>query len=561
MNCKERILSNDYADVILDYALPDERLAELGYEYCFSNIDDEFRIVFLDRQEVMPISTSVYTYASIPKLYGLMQTFQADNLVETGNLQIQGPPLSLKGRGVIIGFVDTGIRYQLDVFRNESGGSRILSIWDQTIQNGEPPEGFLYGTEYTREDIDRALQSQDPLDVVPTNDENGHGTAMASTAAGSILNQGLSFRGAAPEVDIAVVKLKGAKQYLRDYYMIADNAAAYQENDIMEAVKYLERMAGVFQRPVVIVLGIGTNMGDHRGNSPLSSYLGKIAVKRSRAVVVCGGNEGDKEHHYSAAMPEEVEMRVEENTKGFCMELWGDRVDIYSVRLRTPGGEVTPVIDFRNGSDSNYDFLFDRTLIYTRSSLTEKRSGNELIFLRFQNPTPGIWTIIVSPSGEERVRGSGHFHIWLPITEFVDGGVYFLEPNPNVTLTEPSNAQNVITVSTYNGITGSWFSESGRGFTADDLVKPDFAAPGVQVSTILGSRTGSSMAAALTAGCVAQFMEWSIVEGYAPYGGSRSIKSLFIRGAVRENNVTYPDERWGYGKLNISGTFEALART
>ena len=561
MNCKERILSNDYADVILDYALPDERLAELGYEYCFSNIDDEFRIVFLDRQEVMPISTSVYTYASIPKLYGLMQTFQADNLVETGNLQIQGPPLSLKGRGVIIGFVDTGIRYQLDVFRNESGGSRILSIWDQTIQNGEPPEGFLYGTEYTREDIDRALQSQDPLDVVPTNDENGHGTAMASAAAGSILNQGLSFRGAAPEVDIAVVKLKGAKQYLRDYYMIADNAAAYQENDIMEAVKYLERMAGVFQRPVVIVLGIGTNMGDHRGNSPLSSYLGKIAVKRSRAVVVCGGNEGDKEHHYSAAMPEEVEMRVEENTKGFCMELWGDRVDIYSVRLRTPGGEVTPVIDFRNGSDSNYDFLFDRTLIYTRSSLTEKRSGNELIFLRFQNPTPGIWTIIVSPSGEERVRGSGHFHIWLPITEFVDGGVYFLEPNPNVTLTEPSNAQNVITVSTYNGITGSWFSESGRGFTADDLVKPDFAAPGVQVSTILGSRTGSSMAAALTAGCVAQFMEWSIVEGYAPYGGSRSIKSLFIRGAVRENNVTYPDERWGYGKLNISGTFEALART
>lgn len=561
MNCKERILSNDYADFILDYALPDVRLAELGYEYCFSNIDEEFRIVFLNLQEVLPISMRVYTYASIPKLYGLMQTFQADNLVEIGNLQIQGPPLSLKGRGVIIGFIDTGIRYQLDVFRNETGGSRILSIWDQTIQTGEPPEGFLYGTEYTREDIDRALQSQNPLAVVPTTDENGHGTAMASAAAGSILNQGLTFRGAAPEADIAVVKLKGAKQYLREYYAIADNAAAYQENDVMEAVKYLERMAGIFQRPVVIVLGIGTNMGDHMGNSPLSSYLGKIAVKRSRAVVVCGGNEGDKEHHYSATMPEEVEMRVEENTKGFCMELWGDRIDIYSVRLRTPGGEVTPVIDFRNGSDSNYDFLFDRTLIYTRFSLTEKRSGNELIFLRFQNPTPGIWTIIVSPSGEERVRGSGRFHIWLPITEFIDGGVYFLEPNPNVTLTEPSNAQNVITVSTYNGITGSWFSESGRGFTADDLIKPDLAAPGVQVSTILGNRTGSSMAAALTAGCVAQFMEWSIVEGYAPYVGSRSIKSLFIRGAVRENNVTYPDERWGYGKLNISGTFEALART
>lgn len=550
MNCKERILSNDYADVILDYALPDERLAELGYEYCFSNIDDEFRIVFLDRQEVMPISMRMYTYASIPKLYGLMQTFQADNLVEIGNLQIQGPPLSLKGGGVIIGFIDTGIRYQLDVFRNESGGSRILSIWDQTIQTGEPPEGFLYGTEYTREDIDQALRSQDPLDVVPTTDENGHGTAMASAAAGSVLNQGLTFRGAAPEADIAVVKLKGAKRYLRDYYMIADNAAAYQENDIMEAVKYLERMAGVFQRPVVIVLGIGTNMGDHRGNSPLASYLGKVAIKKSRAVVVCGGNEGDKEHHYSATMPEEVEMRVEENTKGFCLELWGNQIDIYNVRLRTPGGEVTPVIDFRSGTENNYDFLFDRTLIYTRLSLIEKRSGNELVFFRFQNPTPGIWTIIVNPSGQERVRGSGRFHIWLPITDFVDGGVYFLEPDPNVTLTEPSNSQNVITVSTYNGITGSWFSESGRGFTADSLIKPDLAAPGVQVSTILGNRTGASMAAALTAGCVAQFMEWAIVDGYAPFGGSQSIKSLLIRGAVREGNVTYPDERWGaYGNI------------
>jgi len=561
MNCKERILSNDYADIILDYALSESALTELGDDYCFSNIDGEFGVAFLARRELPSISAGAYTYTSVPKLYGLMQTFQVDNLVETGSLQIQGPPLSLKGRGVIIGFIDTGIRYQLDVFRNESGGSRILSIWDQTIQTGEPPEGFLYGTEYTREDIDRALQSQNPLDIVPTTDENGHGTAMVSTAAGSILNQGLTFRGAAPESEIAVVKLKGAKQYLREYYMIADNAAAYQENDIMEAVKYLERMADVFQRPVVIVLGIGTNMGDHMGSSPLASYLGKIALKKSRAVIVCGGNEGDKEHHYSAMMPKEVEMRVEENTKGFCMELWGNRIDIYSVALRAPGGETTPVIDFRNGLGNNYDFLFDRTLVYTRLSLIEQRSGNELVFFRFQNPTPGIWTIIVNPSGPERVRGSGRFHIWLPITDFIDGGVYFLEPDPNVTLTEPSNSQNVITVSTYNGITGSWFSESGRGFTADSLIKPDFAAPGVQVSTILGSRTGASMAAALTAGCAAQFMEWSIVEGYAPFGGSQSIKSLLIRGAVRESNVAYPDERWGYGKLNISGTFEALART
>lgn len=552
MTCKDRILSNNYADVIIDYVLPEEELQRLNFDYCFSAIDEEFGTAYISRQELPPLSVGMYGYSAIPKLYGLMQTFQAESLVEIGNLQMQGPPLSLNGTGVIIGFIDTGIRYNMDAFKNESGGSRILSIWDQTIQSGEPPEGFLYGTEYTREEIDRALQSQTPLDVVSTTDENGHGTAMASTAAGSILGQGLTFRGAAPEVDIAVVKLKGAKRYLREYYLVAEEAEAYQENDIMQAVRYLERMAIVFRRPVVIVLGIGTNMGDHAGNSPLGSYLNKIASKRSRAVVVCGGNEGDKEHHYSAFMPEEIELRVEENTKGFCMELWGNRIDIYSVALRTPGGEVVSSIDFRSGIDNNYTFLFDRTQIYTGLSLIEKFSGNEMIFFRFQNPTPGIWTITVTPASQGRIQGSGRFHLWLPIEEFIDGGVRFLEPDPNVTLTEPSNAQEVITVSAYNGVTGSWFSESGRGFASDGTIKPDFSAPGVQVASILGNRTGSSMAAALTAGCVAQFMEWAIVEGYAPFVESRTIKSNLIRGAVRESNVTYPDERWGDNVIIVS---------
>ncbi|MCM1174447.1 MAG: hypothetical protein NC341_05275 [Blautia sp.] len=108
MNCKERILSNDYADIIIDYVLPEEQLAVQGFDYCFSAIDDEFGVAYLDRRELPPISVGVYTYTSVPKLYGPMQNFQAESLVETGNLQIQGPPLSLKGEGVILGFVDTG---------------------------------------------------------------------------------------------------------------------------------------------------------------------------------------------------------------------------------------------------------------------------------------------------------------------------------------------------------------------------------------------------------------------------------------------------------------------
>lgn len=563
MTCKEKILSNEYADLITDYVVAEDLSATQPVDFCFHGIDDSYGVANVNRSRLPPLSIGYYGYSAIPALYGLMQTegelFNPENLIETGSIRVQNPPLSLQGAGVIVGFIDTGIRYELDVFRREDGSSRIMSIWDQTIQDGEPPEGFLYGTEYTRADIDRALQTDEPRQIVPSDDLNGHGTRIASVAVGSILNQGLTFRGAAPQADIAVVKLKEAKQYLRDYYLIAEDADAFQENDIMEAVKYLERMAIALHRPVVIVIGLGTNLGSHNGTSPLASYLNTVAGRRSRAVVVCGGNEGDKEHHYENSVPDVVEIRVAEMTRGFCFELWGTLPDIYSIRVRSPGGETSQEIDFRSREDREITFIFEETRIVVSNLVVERDAGEQLIFFRVEKPTPGIWNLqVYSAEGEQ--RGMGVFHMWLPITNFLETSVTFLAPSPNVTLTEPSNAERIITISTYNGLTGSWFPQSGRGFTKSGNIKPDLAAPGVQVSTVLGPYTGSSMAAAIAAGCVAQFMEWAVVDGNTPTVESRAIKSFLIRGADRSENVVYPDNRWGFGKLDISGTFEALAR-
>lgn len=563
MTCKEMILSNDFLDIIADYEVIEDILDSTDVEYCYHTIDAGYGVANVRRSQVASVSIDYYGYSTIPKLYGLMQAgeelFDASPLAAMGNIRVQNPPLALQGSGVIIGFVDTGIRYREDVFRREDGSTRIVSIWDQTIQSGEPPEGFGYGTEYRRADIDRALSSENPMSVVPSTDENGHGTRMASAAAGSLLNQGLTFRGAAPLADIAVVKLKGAKQYLRDYYLIDDQAVAFQENDIMEAVKYLQRMAVAFERPVVIVLGLGTNMGSHDGTSALDSYLNTVAGRRSRAVVVGGGNEGDKEHHYEHSMPSNVEIRVEDPMKGFCVELWGSLPDVYSVSIRSPGGEVTPVIDFRNGIDRRINFIFERTKIQISSVVVDKDSGDPMIFMRFADPTPGIWTVAVTSSART-MRGKGLYHMWLPIEAFLEGKVTFLTPSPDVTLTEPANASQVITISAYNSYTDSWYAPSGRGFTRNGAVKPDLAAPGVGVSTALGETDGSCMAAALTAGCVAQFLEWAVVDGNAYAVDSRGTKSYLIQGADRPDNVVYPDRQWGYGRININGTFETLAR-
>lgn len=562
MTCKEKIVSEDYMDLIIDYEMMAEVLERSGIDSCYHVIDAGYGIANLKISETPPLSIGYYGYAGIPKLYGLMQTeasFDPSALTAMGNIRVQNPPLALQGEGVIIGFIDTGIRYQEDVFRDEEGNTRIVTIWDQTIQTGEPPAGFLYGTEYHRTDIDKALAGEDPLSVVPSTDTDGHGTRLASVAAGSMLNQGLSFWGAAPRADIAVVKLKAAKRYLRDYYLISDEAAAYQENDIMEAVRYLQQMAVAYSRPVVIVIGLGTNMGSHDGTSTLDSYLNTVASRRSRAIVVCTGNEGDKEHHYQNVMPGNVEIRVEENMKGFCLEIWGSLPDSYAVTIRSPGGETSPLIDFRSGIDREIAFIFEKTRIQTGVALVERDAGDPLIFLRFADPTPGIWTIAVTPSGK-RMRGKGLYHIWLPIEAFLEHKVTFLSPSPDVTLTEPANAGQVISISAYNAHTDSWYAPSGRGYTRNGDIKPDLVAPGVRVSTILGEASGSSIAAGLAAGCVAQFMEWAVVEGNAFSVGTRGIKSYLIQGADRSGDILYPDQRWGYGRIDINGTFQTLAR-
>lgn len=167
------------------------------------------------------------------------------------------------------------------------------------------------------------------------------------------------------------MKLKQAKPYLRELYLIPEDVPAYQENDLMLAIAYVERFAIAFQRPVVLCIGIGTNQGDHTGQSHLSQYLDTVAKKRGMAVVICGGNEGNAAHHYRGELVqrdygippfinqvgETMEIRVAEDCRGFCMELWGTAPDVYTVSIRTPGGEQTPVIRYGIRRHVEYSFI------------------------------------------------------------------------------------------------------------------------------------------------------------------------------------------------------------
>ena len=565
MTDREKIVSNDYYDLITDFVLPGGVSGNLR-DAVYQPVSGEIGISYVNRNDIPPMSVSNFTYPIIPSLYGLMQnaeSFDPTPLIHSGITQIQGSALALTGRGVVIGFLDTGIRYEEEVFRNEDGSTRILGIWDQTIQTGQPPAGILYGTEYQREQINEALQSENPRQIVPSYDEIGHGTALASVAAGSSLRNGLGFLGAAPQADIVMVKLRQAKQHLREFYLVDESVLAYAESDVMVALKYLESYAVSLNRPLIICMGIGTSMGDHEGHSTLATYLNQIATRRSRVVIVCGGNEGNSAHHYVGTSIEglretvdNVEIRVDGTQIGFTAELWGSVPARHSIAIRSPGGEVTPTVDFREQESRRFTFIYERTTIEVDHILVEQGSGEELIFFRFIAPTPGIWTIQVTISES---NGESNFHIWLPLTQFLQSNTYFLRPSPYITLTEPANIREVISVTTYNDVNGSFWAESGRGFTRLNRIKPDICAPGVNISTVLGKRTGSSMAAALTAGAAALFMEWAVVRGNQTRVESRELKNYLIRGADRSPEIDYPSREWGYGKLDLAGTFDVLA--
>lgn len=597
MPCANLILSNDTYDFVVS---KDETINPLVEPVCIQPIDDQYEIWYFDRTKVPPLSIRDYSYTSIPKCFYLMDS---TSMEVSGITAMQNnPTLSLKGQGVFVGIIDTGIDYTNALFKRADGSSRIFAMWDQSagpretnqenseIQNRDienpnmenpnnnnasglsntgdlynysPPSGFLYGIEYRNPLINQALSSSEPSSIVPEQDDLGHGTFLASLAAGNI-DPDNNFVGAAPESDILVVKLKQAKQNVRDFFYLSPTTPIYQENDIMSAISYLNQTAEREGKPLVILIGVGSNQGSHAGSSPLSVYCNDIGAKRERCIVIPAGNQAAKRHHFfgeatSLLEPVRVEMDVEDNFPGFCMELWSFAPELVRAVVQSPTGQQSegrfPITE----ETQTTRFVFENTTVTMDYRIAGRQRGDLVIFFRFSNVVKGIWTILVYP--ENAVTGA--FHIWLPIREETEKDITFIRPNPDTTITMPSSARIPITVGGYNGLTDALYLESGRGFDALGGIKPDFCAPCVEV-TGAGLRdnfvtyTGTSVAAAITAGACAQVFQWGVVQGNAPGMNSVEVKNTLIRGCRRDSGVAYPNREFGFGKLDVYQSFENL---
>ena len=559
-DCANAAVNEEYQSYLIDLALESEYVLEQYPDYCYVPIGQNFSILYF-RGDTPFLGDSAYAYYNrIPKCYGLMSTRE---LEEIGVAKVQRfPQLALRGQGVLVGIIDTGITVTNPLFVFEDGSSKIAALWDQTDQTGEPPAEFSFGTEWIREKIDEALR-RNPRSV--PRDENGHGTYLAAIEAGRE-DEESGFSGVAPDSELVVVKLKQAKKYLREFYSIDEDIWACQEDDVMMAIRYIMRKAFLLQKPVSICIGLGTNLGGHKGTNNLARYISSSSLLSGVSFQIASGNEGISGHHYHGKMQEgenvqTVDFNVAENESGFIMELWGSAPAEFSVGLISPGGERVERIQLKLNEFRSIRFFPEETVLEIRSYPGEIISGDQVIRMNFRKPAAGTWRLIVYLNRD----GNPDYDLWMPISNFIKEDTFFLNASSTETVTSPGDSVYGMTYVPYDVENDSLYIRASRGYTRDSRVKPDLAAPGVSVtipSAMKGGReivrSGSSVAAAFGTGISALIQEWAFVRFNDSTMTSQKMRFYLIQGAMRPGAFTYPNRDWGYGIVNLYDAFLAM---
>ena len=572
MDCNEIILSENCLEFFVQY-FPLENVPEFYGADCIQNINAKYDIAYYmaDEQRLINVQSESFSSNFFPRCFGLAN----DQVLEATGIAAlrRNPNLNLYGNGVIIGFVDSGIDFAEKTFRKADGTTRIIGAWNQSDINGTPPENFLYGSYYDENTINTALAEEFPYQELPLNDEIQHGSYIAAMAAGTDtkigINEQMRFSGAAPQADIAYVKLKPAKQYLREYYYINEEAPCYQETDIVLGVKFLIELASRRKQPIVIVLALGTNLGGHDGSGILEEYLRYVSGIIGSCIITAAGNEGGRALHFrkeysDAAQPgiqdtTYAQIRVGANEKGFTLSMHSPFLALYGISIISPSGQRIIRANIKTDTSEQFTFLFDGTRVFWDVYVSDRRTGGETMVFRFDMPSQGVWEIGIVP---EMLINNTYFDMWLPIHEFLSSETYFLNPYPDITITNPGNEGSIITVGGYDITTGALYINSGRGFAANGIIKPDIAAPAVDIEVpgelnLIYEITGTGMGAAVTAGAAALMLEWGIVMENVINMDTSTIRAMFIRGA-KSPGVRVPDKGFGFGILDIYGAFQSL---
>ena len=285
------------------------------------------------------------------------------------------------GRNVIIGIVDSGIDLNHDDFKDSSGMTRILFLWDQGATIGSPPSGYTYGNECTKTVIE--------MNGCPQNDSNGHGTHVAGIAAGdgSAAGNGeppFQFMGMAPEADLIIVR--------------SMNQNVALETAIIDGISYIQSKAAGLGKPSVINLSLGSQRGPHDGTSSYERALDN-ASGLGRVIVGAGGNEAEAFIHASGTVTQSgftsVGFTIPSGSSSETLDIWyagADQMGLSATNGICTTGLVNP------GMTQTFDTACGQIAI--GSSGINPLNGDREIIVDFSdgsNPLlPGGWAFTLS---------------------------------------------------------------------------------------------------------------------------------------------------------------------
>lgn len=524
-----------------------------GYAILEAPINQLEEIASLPQIEYLEVPKRLYFSVNQGKAASCITSLQRR---EIPSRQMVEADASLTGRGIMVGIIDSGIDLSHPDFRNIDGTTRVRWLWDQTANEGAPPIGYNMGVEYSSEEINRLL-SED-VRPLPGEDNERHGTPVAGIAAGNGRGSDGRFAGIATESELIVVKLG-----------LPNPDSFPRTSELMQAMNYVVLKAAAEGIPIAVNVSIGNNDGSHDGSAITERFFDAVSSVGRTVIVVGSGNEGDTSGHASGMLEnpirgsdrqtKEVELAVGTFQPTLSLSLWKNYGDRFEVSLILPSGQV---IGSFSESAPVSQYQIDGAILRVLYGQPSPYRMAQEIYLEMV-PTAdylvsGVYRIRLRP---EKII-DGRYDLWLPGQAGRSATTRFLQPDPEVTLTIPSTAANVMTVSGYDSQNETYASFSGRGFTRTEMIKPDLAAPGVEIISAqpgggYGVVTGTSFATPFVTGSAALLMEWGIVRGNDPFLYGEKLKAYLIRGA-RQLQITedYPDPRLGWGVLCAADSLE-----
>ena len=453
----------------------------------------------------------------------------------------------LSGKGVLVGIVDSGVDYRHPDFRNADGSTRILKLWDQSARQGNPPQGYVVGTEYTQEEINEALSLSETEGqrLVPQRDFSGHGTAVLGIAVGNGRASNGVNRGVAYESDLLVVKLG-----------IPREDSFPRTTELMQGIDYLVRQALALGKPMAINLSFGNNYGSHTGDSLLETYIDSVANIGKLAICVGTGNNGNDNLHAGGRLGkgelQEIEFGVSPYEPVLNVQLWKSYTDQMDVYIESPAGDRIGPLYEELGAQRHRLENTELLIYYGKPGPFQITQEIYIDFIPEGNYIDsGVWKIILRGV---RIK-EGEYYLWLPGGNVLNPQTGFFLPRAQGTLTIPSTSARAISVGAYDSRLNAYSDFSGRGGRLLTYRKPDLTAPGVNITAPksgggYGRFTGTSFAAPFVTGSAALLMEWGIIRGNDPFLFGDKIKAYLRRGAQPLPGFEeYPNPEIGYGAL------------